>query len=92
MFLVANDKSILDHDNNQNRKSKKLLGISSKKVINDSHDPNKVISHFSSSELSDVEKSILCQDLNFSVKPKPIEYSEFLLPFKLLFRDVKQEY
>ena len=32
--------------------------------------------------------------LNFSVKPRckmSIEYSEFLLPFELLFRDVKQE-
>ena len=32
----------------------------------------------------------LCKGLNFSVKPKSIEYSEFLLPFELLFRDVKQ--
>ena len=32
--------------------------------------------------------------LNFSVKPRckmSIEYSEFLLPFELLLRDVKQE-
>ena len=33
----------------------------------------------------------MCKGLNFSVKPKSIEYSEFLLPFELLFRDVKQE-
>ena len=60
-----------------------------KEVINDNHDPNKVIFNFSSYELSDVEKSVLCKGLNFSVKPKSIEYSEFLLPFELLFRDVK---
>ena len=41
--------------------------------------------------LSDAQKSVLCTGLNFSVKPKSIEYSEFLLPFDLLFRDVKQE-
>ena len=29
--------------------------------------------------------------LNFSVKPGWIEYSEFLLPFELLFRDIKRE-
>ena len=29
--------------------------------------------------------------LNFSVKPKSVEYSEFSLPFELLFQDVKQE-
>ena len=34
---------------------------------------------------------MLCKGLNFSVKPKSIEYSEFLLTLELLFRDVKQE-
>ena len=41
--------------------------------------------------LSDAQWSVLCTGLNFSVKPKSTEYSEFLLPFDLLFRDVKQE-
>ena len=91
LFLVANDKSILHHDNIQKRKLKKLLEILLKEVINDSHDPNKVIYNFSSYELSGVEKSILRKGINFSVKPKSIECSEFLLPFELLFRDVKQE-
>ena len=62
-----------------------------KEVINDSHNPNKVIFNFSSYELNDVEKSVLRKGFNFSVKPKSIEYSEFLLPFELIFRDVKQE-
>ena len=34
---------------------------------------------------------MLCKGLNFSVKPKSIEHSEFLLTLELLFRDVKQE-
>ena len=91
LFLVANDKSILHRGNIRKWKWKDLLKISLKEVINDSHDPNKVIFNFSSDELSDVEKSVLCKGLNFSVKSKSIEYSEFLLPFALLFRDVKQE-
>ena len=91
LSLVPNDKSILHHDNIQKRKLKNLLEISLKEVINNSHDPNKVIFNFSSDELGDVEKSVLCKDLNFSVKPKSIEYSEFLLPFELLFADVEQE-
>ena len=91
LFLVASDKSILHHDNIQKRKLKNLLEISLKEVINDSHAPNKVIFNFSFYELRDVEKCVLCKGLNFSVKPKSIEYSEFLLPFELLFRDVKQE-
>ena len=89
LFLVANDKSILHHDNIQKRKLKNLLEISLKEVINDNHNPNKVIFNFTSYELNDVEKRL--KGLNFSVKPKSIEYSEFLLPFELLFRDVKQE-
>ena len=52
---------------------------------------NKVIFSFSSDELNDVEKSVLFKGLNFSVKPKKIEYSKFLLLFELTFRDVKQE-
>ena len=73
LFLVANDKSFLHHDNIQKRKLKDLLQISLKEVINDSHYHNKVIFNFSSYELSDVEKSVLCKSLNFSVKPESIE-------------------
>ena len=62
-----------------------------KEVINDSHHPNKGILNFSYYELSDVEKNVLYKGLNFSGKAKSIEYWEFLLPFELLFQDVKQE-
>ena len=33
----------------------------------------------------------LSKGLNFSLKPKSIKHSEFLIPFELLFRGVKQE-
>ena len=38
-----------------------------------------------------MKKNVLCKGLNFSVKPGLIEYSEFLLPFELLFCDIKRE-
>ena len=41
--------------------------------------------------MTDDEKNVFCKGLNFSVKPGLIEYSEFLLPFELLFRDIKRE-
>ena len=41
--------------------------------------------------MTDEEKNVLWKGLNFSVKPGWIEYSEFLLPFDLLFRDIKRE-
>ena len=46
---------------------------------------------FSSHGFSDIEKSVLCKGLTFSVKPKSVEYSNFLLPFELFFWDVKEE-
>ena len=91
LFLVANDKSILHHDNIQKRKLQNLLKISSNNIFSDSHNPDRVIFNFSSYELTDEEKNVLCKGLNFSVKPGWIEYSEFLLPFELLFRDIKRE-
>ena len=91
MFLVANDTSILHHDNIQKRKLQNLLKISSNDIFSDSHNPDSVIFNFSSYELTDEEKNVLCKGLNFSVKPGLIEYSEFLLPFDLLFRDIKHE-
>ena len=41
--------------------------------------------------MTDDKKIALCKDFDFSVKPGLIEYSEFLLPFELLFRDIKRE-
>ena len=94
LFLVADDESILQHGNIQKRKLKTLLEMSLKEVINDSYDPNKVIFKLSSEELVEVVKSVLCKGLTFSVKPKlkpnSIEYSEFLPPSELLFRDVNK--
>ena len=37
------------------------------------------------------KKNVLCKGLNFFVKPRLMEYSEFLLPFKTLFCDIKRE-
>ena len=91
LFLVANDKSILHHDNIHKRKLQNLLKISSNNIFSDSHNPDRVIFHFSSYKLTDDEKNVLCKGLNISVQPGLIEYSEFLLPFELLFRDIKRE-
>ena len=73
------------------RKLQNLLKISSNNIFSDSHNPDRVIFNFSSYELTDEEKNVLCKGLNFSVKPRWIEYSEFLLPFELLFHDIKRE-
>ena len=91
LFLVSNDKSILHHDNIQKWKLQNLLSISSNNIFGDSHNADRVIFNFSSYGLTDDENNVLCNGLNFSVKPTLIEYSEFLLPFELLFCDIKRE-
>ena len=55
----------------------------------DSHDPEKVISNFSSHILSDSEKSLLCKGLRFVLPPKKIDYAD-LLQFELLYCDTLQ--
>ena len=52
------------------------------------HDPKKVIHNFSSYQLSDTEKSLLCKGLNFSLSPKCLKFENYLLPFELLYPDV----
>ena len=47
LFLVANDKSILHHDNIQKQKFQNFLKISSNNIFSDSHSPESVIFNFS---------------------------------------------
>ena len=54
-----------------------------------SHEPNKVIYNFSSYHLTDFDKLLLIEVLNFAIPPKKIEYSKFLLLFELLFLGIK---
>ena len=46
LFLVANDKSILHHDNIQKQKLQNLLKISSNNVFIGSHNPGRIILNF----------------------------------------------
>ena len=35
------------------------------------------------------EKGLLCKDINFAIPSDKLEYSDYLLPFELLYRDIK---
>ena len=85
LFLNKNDKKL---KNKQDINSKKLfkLGIDSSKT---SYDPEKVIFNYSSHVLTESEKSLLCKALNFAIPPDKLEYSDFLLPFELLYREIQ---
>ena len=83
-FLTQNDRKLAHY---QNIHSKKLfnLGLEFSKVL---HDPDK----FFLTNLSKCEKSLLCIGLNFAVPLDKLEYSDYLLPFELLYRDIKDLY
>ena len=87
LFLVKNDKSLHSH---QKVFSKKLLAFA--KSINKVRcDPKTVIFSFSKYNLAKQEESLLSKGLQFSLLPTEIEYADFILPFELLYRDIKSE-
>ena len=50
----------------------------------DPHDPEKVISSFSSYTLPDSEKSLPCKGLRFALPPKEIDNADFPVQFEFL--------
>ena len=55
-----------------------------------SHNPDKIIINHSSYQLSDIEKTVLAKGLNFALPPKKLNYADYLTPYELLFRDIKE--
>ena len=87
LFLIGNDKAILKHKQIQN---KKLTHLRVTTLENPSHDPDKVIYNFSDYNLTESEKSVFCKGLEFAIPPSKLEHADFMLPFELLFRDIKK--
>ena len=52
------------------------------------HDPDQVIFSCSNDRINNQEKPLLLNGLNFAFIHKNVKYSDYLIPFKLLFRDV----
>ena len=90
LIVSSNEKSILKCGHVQQKKLRNLITGYKPETSLDSHDPEKVISNFSSHILSDSEKSLLCKGLRFALPPKKIDYADFLLQFELLYRDTLQ--
>ena len=87
LFVVKNDKSLRFH---QKIHSKNLLALT--KGINVvGHDPKTVIFNFSKYKLTKQEESLLSKGLQFAIPPTEIEDTDFMLPFELLYRDIKSE-
>ena len=59
------------------------------KYSNTSYDSDKVLFNFSSYNLNDHEKSVLCKSLNFCYSTKNYLLSvQNVFPFKMLFREI----
>ena len=85
LFLNNNDKKL---ENQEAIHSKKLfnLSIESSKT---SHDPQKVIFDYSSHVLTENGKSLPRKGLNCAIPPDKLKFSDFLLPFKLLYCELQ---
>ena len=87
IFLFGNGRSISKH---QNIQDKVFYKPSNSVVGYVSHDPEKVIIHnFSSHILTDAEKSVLFRGLQFALLPKTLEYTDYIVSFELLYRDIE---
>ena len=86
LFLVGNDKKITKVKEAHCKKLKNLGLVSPVR----SHDPDKIIINHSSYQLSDIEKTVLAKGLNFALPPKKLNYADYLTPYELLFRDIKE--
>ena len=89
IFLVSNHKAI---SKIQETHRKKLYNLFLNNYYDNPvswHDTDKVIFNFSSHVLTDHERSLLSKGLKFDIPPKDINYVNYLLPFELLYGDIK---
>ena len=86
-FLVPNDKNIYKIRKNQGKKLHNLFLNDSYHNSVTSHDPDMVIFNFSGHVLNTNEKSLRSKGLNFMIPTKNINYTDYMLPFELLYRD-----
>ena len=84
LFTKSND-AILSKCQRVHKKKLYDLGYFEKDV----NDPDQVIHNLSSYQLTDTDKSLLAKGLNFALPPKKINFADYMTPFELLFRKVK---
>ena len=84
-FLVSNYKII--------HKKDKICCRKLQKLIPNIHETSIIYNVYSVLDyhLTNSDKSLLIKGFNFAIQPKKIEYSKFLLLFKLLFRGIKSK-
>ena len=82
LIVSSNEKSIFKCRHVQQKKVRNLIPSYEPETSLDSHDPEKVISNFSSHILSDSEKSLLCKGLRFALPAKKINYADLIITIR----------
>ena len=77
LFLVGNDKKTLNVEESHSKKLKELGMVACLK----SHDPDKVITNYSSYNLSNNEKNLLAEGLHLAVPRRMLNYADYLAPY-----------
>ena len=83
IFLSSNDNLLKTHDSIQQKEFNKLLTECKPK-----QDAEKVTFSFSNVSLTEAEKSLLVKGLSFSLPPKKLSYSDYLVNFELFYRSI----
>ena len=86
IFTKSNDGILSKCQETQKKKLYKLGYFEKDKDVND---PDQVIHNYSTYELSDVEKTLLAKGLNFSLPPRKVNFADYMAPFEMLYKDVK---
>ena len=83
IFPSSYDNLLKTHDSIQQKKFNKLLTEGKPK-----QDAEKVVFNFSNVFLTEAEKALLVKGLNFSLSPKKLSYSDYLVNFELIYRSI----
>ena len=83
-FLGHNDKVLKQKSTIQRKKLNNLL-----KDKEPQHNTEKIILFYSRYILSEVEKSLLQNGLNFTISPKKLNHADYLVSFELFHRDIR---
>ena len=86
VFTNSNDKILRKV---QETRKKELYNLGLFERDKECNEPNQVIINFPSYQLNDVEKSLLAKELNFALPPKILNRADYLLPFEMVYRDIK---
>ena len=83
-----NSKKLSQHQRVQDRK---IFRLCSRQKNSNSVNPDDVVFNFSDRLISDKEKEILSNGLNFAIPPTKLNFCSFLTPFGKFWNKLKQE-